>query len=408
MRCSNCNSEIIEGNKFCVNCGTPVVKENNIQNNPINNVQYKNNNPTNNNQNLKVLDTKCIMGKPKIFLILVLLFFFIMGVSLIIFSLTLTKTLFNTIAFMGSIICLTTILSILFLLKYNAKIRKEQYAIVLDVLMDKEFYSDVGSSADTVSVSSWRLYFKNYFKKYDNYICLTNKSLGLKYNIGDEFYLIFVKGFRDPYIYSAKEYDLAESTKSKLMTLDEAKEYINLKEFVLKAKNDIKNGNEKVIISKKKIKKDFTSTPHISTMIVEILVCICLLLALIMVIIYSKNLIAILGILFFILVFGFFTVLKVIYVYKVYSNIHKGNIRIKLDEVVSLNNLVEFRESNSATSFKFKNYKKIVFADKKEYPDVKIGDEFYLVFVRGEKEPIKVYSTKNSVLDDDMILKKVE
>lgn len=57
-------------------------------------------------------------------------------------------------------------------------------------------------------------------------------------------------------------------------------------------------------------------------------------------------------------------------------------------------------DAGGVTSFKFENYKKLVYEDKRLYHDVQIGEKFYLVFVKGEKEPIKVYNTKNSVIND--------
>ena len=93
------------------------------------------------------------------------------------------------------------------------------------------------------------------------------------------------------------------------------------------------------------------------------------------------------------------TIVNVKYSYCIINNIKNNNYEIKEDEVISLNNGIQYSDSNKMISFKFKNYKKIVYADKKYYTDVAIGDKFYLVFVKGEKAPINVYSIKNSILE---------
>lgn len=40
--------------------------------------------------------------------------------------------------------------------------------------------------------------------------------------------------------------------------------------------------------------------------------------------------------------------------------------------------------------------------NKKYFADVVIGDKLYLVFVKGEKEPIKVYNVKNSMVESEV------
>lgn len=94
----------------------------------------------------------------------------------------------------------------------------------------------------------------------------------------------------------------------------------------------------------------------------------------------------------------FLTFLKVKYVYNIYRNIKKGNYKIKEDVIVSLDNGLEYKDSNKLISFKFQNYKKIVYTDRRENYDAKIGDKYYLVFVKGEKEPIGIYAVKTNVL----------
>lgn len=94
-----------------------------------------------------------------------------------------------------------------------------------------------------------------------------------------------------------------------------------------------------------------------------------------------------------------FTIIKIKYLVQIITNVKKDKYEIKEDEIVSLNNGIQYSDSNKMISFKFKNYKKIVYADKKYYDNPKIGDKFYLVFVKGDKEPIKVYDANYSLLE---------
>ena len=101
-------------------------------------------------------------------------------------------------------------------------------------------------------------------------------------------------------------------------------------------------------------------------------------------------------------VFVFFLIMNtthIKHILNMLNQIKNNNYEVKEDEIVSLNNRLSYSDSNRMISFKLKNYKKIVYQDKKYFSDVKEGDKLYLVFVKGEKDPIKVYNAKYSTME---------
>ena len=336
----------------------------------------------------------------RICLISLLVFFFVTGIFLIFVAQTTTKIVLNKVIgfIFGGAFCVISIILITKILKEFVKVINSQYVIVIDELSDKYYYKEWLVSRDSIDHSRWQLYFKDYFKKYNKYIGIKDSAKGIDYNIGDKFYLVFIKGNNYPYIFPLKKFILADSEKVKLKSLDEAKDFIKLKEFV----SENINLKEKIIINKERIKKDFANQGHLRTAIIEIIISIFLVGFMLMSIFCFKNLIATIVITSMMTLFVFLTVVKLKYVIEINRNINNGNIKVKQDEVISLNNSIEYRDSNEMISFKFKDYQKIVFANKDEYSDAKIGDEFYLIFIKGEKEPIKVYNLKNSILDSNL------
>ena len=360
------------------------------------------------NKNLK--NTKGILNRDSIIVnsniyfrvwtILLLTFFFAVGLITIYLALNTTNVVYNKVVgtIFGSTVSLISVTMTIYILKEYIKVLTSQYVIVIDELSDKYYYSDRPRGGDDIDQSGYQLYFKDYYKKYNSFITIPDIKIGEKYNIGDKFYLVFIKGNKRPYVFSTNDFTLDSSEKDKLKNLNDASNYINLKEFVL-ANNTPK---EKVIINKNKIKKDFNRTGHVKTVIAYILICLFLIILSILSAIYFKNLTGTIITLIILVLFGTLAIIKTVYVLKINNNIVNGRINIKEDEVISLNNLIEYRDSNSMISFKFKNYPKIVFENKSEYYDTKIGDQFYLVFVKGEKEPIKVYNKKDCSLDNEL------
>jgi len=81
---------------------------------------------------------------------------------------------------------------------------------------------------------------------------------------------------------------------------------------------------------------------------------------------------------------------------------YEPNYKIKTDRVVSIgkDNDDGYEESYGLDTLRFENYKKIVYLTQTDFHEVSVDDAFYLVFVKGEDEPIKIYPCKESVLDD--------
>lgn len=307
----------------------------------------------------------------------------------------------------GIILCFIPTIIILNKLIIIIKILKGKYVIVIDELKYIYYNSDYDydSESNYSDRSAWYLYFKDFFKAYDKRVLVNNYRDGNKYRKGNKFYLVFLKGSKEPYIFSFKEYTLPPEAKDKLKNLDEIKDYINIKKINLKSNND------NIIINKSQIKKDFNRLGHKKTAIFFTLISISMLILIsTILVLIAKNLISIsfeyiiaLIIMPLMLIFDIFmSFIKIKYVCQIYSNIRKGNIKIIEDEVIALNRNISYVYSNKMISFKFKNYNKLFYADKKEYSDIKIGDKFYLVFVKGENNVIKAYDAKRSTLDKNL------
>ena len=351
-----------------------------------------------------ILDKRTIMIdsgiSSKIGLILFHLVFFAFGL-IIIYVATNTAENLSTMIFgiiFGMAMCLIPIFISMKAIKNAIKVLNGKYIIILDELKDKYYYEDRSYNGDNIDHSGWRLYFKDYFKTYDKYVIFEDLKEGGNYKIGDKFYLVFLKGSNYPYMFAADEYNLAPSEKEKLKTIDETAEYIKLEKFVLETETQ----NQNVVINKKKIIKGFFDKSQKQTIIFSVFATLFALLFGIVIYKWYFNLIGLIVILFMFICFLLISIVKIKYLFGIINNIKNDNYTIKEDEVISLNNGMQYRDSNKMISFKFKNYKKIVYADKKYFTDVVIGDKLYLVFVKGEKEPIKVYNVKNSVIDSEV------
>ena len=50
-------------------------------------------------------------------------------------------------------------------------------------------------------------------------------------------------------------------------------------------------------------------------------------------------------------------------------------------------------------TIKLKNSQQVLYADRKEFYNTKIGDTFYLIYVESQQTPIKYYNKKNTEID---------
>lgn len=334
----------------------------------------------------------------RLLLIIFLSIFFITGLILIYLAITKSENttilIFGIIS--GIITCVIPIVISFNTIKMAKNILNGNYIIIEDELKDKYYYND--SSSDNVDHSCWRLYFKDYFKLYDSSVRCKNIKEGNKYKIGDKFYLVFINGDSYPYIFAKKEYNLTSDESKKLKTFDEVTSYIKLKKFIL----ENEKFNEKIVINKKRIIDDFYDKKQKQTVFFDVFAVLFILLGGILIAKFYFYLIAIIIISLMFIFFLVICITKIKYLLTIINNIKRDNYKIKEDEVISLNNNIQYSDSNKVISFKFKNYKNIVYSDKKNYLDTKVGDKFYLIFVKGEKAPIKVYAINNSILDKEL------
>lgn len=346
-----------------------------------------------------ILDSKTILIDSGVYggvgFILFHLVFLLVGIIVIYAAITTAENTFSMIfgIVFGIAMCIIPIIISLNSIKTYIRVLNRNYVIIEDELMDKFYYQDRSYHGEGIDQSGWRLYFKHYFKKYDKYVKFRDLREGDNYQIGEKFYLVFVKG-GNLYKFRAKEYTLAPSEKDKLKTIDDVKDYVDLEEFVLEKEIP----SETIVINKERIINDFFDKKRKRGLVFDILLPIAILLF--GIIIYISFSVLFELILVF-AVFVFFLIMNIIHIKHILNmikQIKNNNYEVKEDEIVSLNSRLSYSDSNKMISFKLKNYKKIVYQDRKYFADVKEGDKLYLVFVKGEKEPIKVYNAKYSTI----------
>ena len=245
-----------------------------------------------------ILDRKTIMADSGVasglLLILFSLVFVILGIIIIYLAISKSENTSNMVSviIMGIIVCAIPICIIIHSIKTALKVSFGNYVIILDELKDKYYYQDHSYNGNGVDMSGWQLYFKDYFKTYNKYVQFKDLKEGTSYKEGDKFYLVFVKGNSNPYIFAANEYTL--SPNEKLQTIEEVKNYINLEEYVLEI------NNEQIIINKERIIKDFFDKSQKQTVLIYVAITIGIVLFAILTSFLYFNIFAII-ILFFIL-----------------------------------------------------------------------------------------------------------
>lgn len=293
----------------------------------------------------------------------------------------------------GLIFSIIPLLLIINIFNSIIKITSGEYIIITDTLLDQRITDDKYEERKV-----YELYFKDYFSKYNNSVMVGSSEFHNS-KIGDEFYLVFFKNCKNPYVFNKKNYKLDDKEVDKITNINSLTKFSNqIKEFVLE--NTLSNNIE---INKKKIIEDFFDKNRRKTVTVYILICIFLFIFVLSTIfIFGLNeinnwislIISSIAFTFFM----FLTVIKIKYVYTIIKNIKNDKYEIRKDIIKSINDRVNFSDSNYMMSFRFENYKKLTYDSKKLFYDTKVGDEFYLVFVKGEKEPIKIYDTKRFIL----------
>ncbi len=348
-----------------------------------------------NNKNLKELDSNTIISESNIIYGMssfVFLFIFML-VGIIIFYLgIILNNILVSIIFGGLFIFIPLLILINVYIRYY-NVSKNKYVIIEDILEDMEMIVNHSSSDSVDTRDYYYLYFKNYFSKYNKRVRVKQKVYN-NAKKGDAFYLVFINNI--VYAFNKKDYILSDTNRT--LDIKLLKNHYNIKDFKLDENHNIYKINKKMIIN------DFFDNSQKKTIIFCLLIDLFLIgVGVMLCFNFIKfNWLALVLILIAFIFFLFLTIIKIKYLSGVIRNIKKDNFCIKTDKVVSINNGVPFRDSNEIISFKFNNYKKIVYADKKDFNNIKIDDEVYLVFVKNEKEPIKLYNTENSVLDNDL------
>ena len=351
-----------------------------------------------NNLNNKILNKKTILSESGIYINIFIKLFIgiliVVGALVMYLSIISSQGVFNKIIIiLLGLICVIFPSYILIKLQIRCmRIIKGNYVIIEDILKDKE--ATTSNSSDSTSNGKFYLYFNDYFKKYDKEVSV-KKDVFERADIGDEFYLVITKS--DCFAFNKKNCMLEEETK--VIKIEDISKYININNIDTKNKEI---PNNICILTKDKIKKDFKRQGHVKTAIALILISIVLILFLVLFGRDIKELVAIIILSIMIIFLLLFTFVKVKYVFTILKNIGCDKFTIMEDEVVSLNNGVDFKDSNNTISFKFKNYKKIVYASKKSHPNAIIGDKFYLIFVKGDSEPVEVYNEKYTKIDGNI------
>lgn len=286
------------------------------------------------------------------------------------------------VAVIGCMLILLPLISMLRTLFSIINILNGNYETSMDVLKEKERMS-TGSGEHRRRI--YYLYFEEYYKKY-------NKAVSVPYKVyknaktNDVFYLVFVKGFKYPFVFNADEYllidndvvdfkdvDILENKKTVEYKREDTGNLITLtNDFILK---NLLNKNEKISV-------------------IALIGCtIFLIVAFVFAFTSGFSVILIVG--FMLAIFGFVTYSKIKYLIETRSKIKNGDYRMETDVVSGINDNINFKETNELMSLTFEKHLKPIKVSKKLFFDTKEGDKFYLVYVSGVIEPIQVYDVKH-------------
>lgn len=279
------------------------------------------------------------------------------------------------------------------------KINKGDFVVFEDGLADKEIVRSHDSEGQ--NHTTYKLYFFKYFKKYDKSINVDYKVYE-KSCIGDFFYIVICN--KQVFVFNEKEYQLDASIP--IISIEETENY-----FKRKKNRKIEEIIDEIpLVDNKYIRKDIFDSSRKGTFMMLFISDLFLIGMLAGIIAFSENISIMACIVVFIMLLAFVgvTVIQIRRLYKILKDLKNEHYCILIDNVVSLNNNVEFKDSNDITSFKFKKCGYTVFEKKKKFKNVNIGDEFYLVFINSMKEPIKVYRKADTELDYDVKVKLIK
>ena len=274
-------------------------------------------------------------------------------------------------------------------------ILRNKYVVVKDVLKDKdERWKTTGPYKDHRKRVKYYLYFKDYFCKYNREVSVS-RELYRNAKIGEEFYLIFIKGFEKPLAYRCEKCETTEEILEKIIPIEELKDFIKIKEFKIEDEFD----DEKREITKKECIKDYVKE-KIFSMFLSFFILVFLIFFMFMILFEMEiNKAVVILIILPILLFGYMLVINISTTYKVVNSIKHDKYSVKEDVIEAINERMDFKDTNELIKLKLKNTKKSLILKRKRISNAKIGDEVYLVFVKSETDPIGVYNKKSVNFD---------
>jgi len=270
------------------------------------------------------------------------------------------------------------------------------------ILLDKILYiRDAFNSVDTP------LNEKRSYISLEKYTKNTNERIGMyTYELdgvkeGDKCILIFSQNHSYPFlVYPGKDIIIDESLQKNIVDITEFLTQVESKE---KNKKTSEAASVPRTLTIKALLNDaIDKSQKLTTLFISLLVFV---LAVSIILILTSDSIEfsfiVYFLLFLILLFLIiWDVLKIKYLLKIKKHIKEKKFSLKRDVVIQ----EKINQAHGANALKFKNYKKNVYFDETtdEYYNTKIGDEFYMLFVKGESEPIKIYNAKYVIISDEL------
>lgn len=262
------------------------------------------------------------------------------------------------------------------------------YVVIKDVLKDRDerYHHDSDKHRRPLRL----FYFKDYFTKFNSGVVVTKELFERSLN-GDEFYLIFIRG-ENTLAYRCKEAQIAPEVAKKIIPIEKLKDYTKEKEFKIKEKDPFL---EKKDVNKSDIVWD-TFKKRIPTIFIYFIVSAFLISSIFFILfVFEVNKLAVILVILMLFVVVAMLVLQIGFIFKVNSSMKNNKYVVKLDTVMSINERFGFKDTNNLVKLKFKNTKKSVILKRVEFPNVQVDDEFYLIFIGGESEPIEVYDKRD-------------
>lgn len=267
--------------------------------------------------------------------------------------------------------------------------QKDDYVIIKDIVKDKH-------SISSEDGDSYYIYCDYTFLNYNADVSIGYNEYN-NINIGDECYLYAKKNSR--YIYYAckcNEYELNDQEKMYLIECKDLPNYTKLKPI------EKKFNDKYIVINKDRILDDLCPVKIVKRMSI-----LSLILGVLSAYSIYKNINDIWDIsqicimLIFIFIFVFLATLVIGIRYIIYKNkIDKDNFFIKKHKIIGINETLQFRYKNRLIEFTLEGLEKHITRQLFFFPNVKIGDFVYIVYLNKDKPIDKLcYNANMSTLE---------